>query len=359
MKGKITVIIVLVVTLAASAYLLTLGKSQDDAEVGGVFASELTQRAASMTRIELERGDEHITLTRTADGTWSVATSGGYPALTAQVAGLVNGLASLEMDAAMTSKREKFGELGLAWPAATASIGALVRLFDTPAADDAAAPFAEYVIGQERASPRMQYVRRLSEDQCWRCRGSVTIDTEPQRWMSATLLSLPSSEVHAVEIGGLALSREVYGTQWKATVDDASKEYWTPERLHEAESVFPSWLSRLEFDDVRRPATAVGADAQTKTLVFDSLRAKLVVHCVTEGSAMWARFEVTLHADAPARDAGLNGDVNAKYKYAGDPQIPDWAAWDAEHKDWEFKLPAWKVEQLKAEPHEAIRPPQP
>ncbi len=352
MKGKVTVIAVVVVTLATSAYLLTLGNPRDQTESSGVFATGLAQRVGSITRIELLRGQESITLTRSLDGSWRVATSDGYLALTAQVAGLVNGLATLEKDVAMTAKREKFGELSLAWPSTEPGGGALVRLFDTPDGSSSSAPFAEYVVGQERGSPRSQYMRLLSEDQCWRCRGSVSIDTEPQRWVDATLLSLPASEVHTAQIGGLTLSREAYGKQWTATIAEDAVEAWTPERLREAESVFPSWLSRLEFDDVRKPKLAQSADAVTHTLVFDSLRAKLVVYCVTEQGRMWARFEVTPHEGAPARDAGLNGDVNAKHKYQGDPEIPDWAAWHEAHKDWEFRLPQWKVEQLKAEPRE-------
>ncbi|MSR40858.1 MAG: DUF4340 domain-containing protein [Phycisphaerales bacterium] len=350
MKGKITVLGFVVLLLTASAYVLMLSQTKDATDSVGAFAPELAQRISAISRIEVQRGTDAIILTRDAAGAWKLATSDGYPASTAQVAGLVNGLASLEKDAAMTAKPEKFGELALAWPATEASVGALVRLFDTPDGSASSAPFAEYVIGQERAKPRTQYLRMLSETQCWRCRGSVSVDVEPQRWMDTTLLSLPDGEVHSAEFDGLSLTRDPYGKVWTATASEASKEQWTPERIHEAESMLPSWLSRLEFDDVRLAHTTPLADAPTQTIVFDSLRARVVVHGVTEGDRMWVRFEITPHEGAPKPDAGLNGEVNAKYKYGGDPQVPDWAAWNDAHKAWEFRLPAWKVQQLKFEP---------
>ncbi len=355
MKGKITVVSVVVLLLAAVAWVMTIGGVTTRADSAGVFAIGLAAHADQITRLELDRASEKIVLVRAADGLWRVETSDGYLASTAQVAGLVNGIASLEKDGKMTSKVEKYEELALDWPPAQGSRAALVRVFETVDGSGTGAPFAEYVIGHERANPRIQYVRMLPDVQCWRCRGSVSVEMEPQRWMDVMLLSLPEGEIDSASIDGLSLTRTARSQEFTTVIAPDSAALWSPERVTAATTTLPSWLSRLEFDDVRR-ASSGPMTGEGRTLTFDSLRARIVVHCSTESGRVWARFEVTPHEGAPHPNAGLNGDVNAKHKYAGDPQVPDWTAWSAAHSGWEFKLPEWKIHELKFEPRVPEQP---
>ena len=358
MKGKITVVSLVVLLLAAVAWVMTIGGVTARSDSTGAFAVGLAAHTDQITRIELDRESKKIVLVRAADGLWRVETSGGYLASTAQVAGLVNGIASLEKDGKMTSKVEKYEELALDWPPAQGSRAALVRVFETVDASGTGAPFAEYVIGHERASPRTQYVRKLEDVQCWRCRGSVSVEMEPQRWMDVTLLSLPDGEIDSASIDGLSLTRSARSKEFTTVITPESAALWTPERVTEATRTLPLWLSRLEFDDVR-PASSSPMTGEPRTFTFDSLRARIVVQCSTESDGVWARFEVTPHEGAPHPNEGLNGDVNAKHKYAGDPQVPDWTAWSAAHMGWEFKLPAWKIQELKFEPSVREEPPPP
>ena len=88
MKGKITVVSLVVLLLAAVAWVMTIGGVTARSDSTGAFAVGLAAHTDQITRIELDRESKKFVLVRAADGLWRVETSGGYLASTAQVAGL-------------------------------------------------------------------------------------------------------------------------------------------------------------------------------------------------------------------------------------------------------------------------------
>jgi hypothetical protein len=350
--------------LAASAacvglavFAVTRGTKTAEAESGGPFVVGLREAQASIDRIEVSRGGKDVILVRDG-GNWTVASRDGYPARFEEVKGLISGLESLTTDQRMTARRERHGELALAWPDESGR-GARVRVL---AGDK---PVAEVVLGEERANPRSQFVRRLDEDQCWRVLGSVMVDVEPRSWVDAELLSLPEGEVDAVSVHGLEIKGVVEGVVEGAAEGvagaDGRKTFtateavglvaagdfaWTDMRKAAAVRSLPGWLARLEFEDVRK-ATG-GAIDPAISPAFDMVRGTLKVNAVRDGESVWIWFEATPKAGAPSPE-----EINARRKYPGDPFVPDWAEFAKRHAGWEYKLPGWKLGSLE----EALKTP--
>ena len=351
MKSK-TLVIVLAVAAASvgGAYLaLSKGRSSWEKVVRGEpFLPTITDLAPKLVKIELMRGKDRRELRKIGE-TWTLVTSDGYPVRFEEVKGLVAGLSSLKTDDRMTAKKERYGELALAWTAETpdeSGRGARVRLFTST--DEGAAPEVDVVLGEERANPRAQFVRRFSEDQCWRVLGSVLVDIEPRRWVEAELLSIPDGEVRGVTFNGLTLvgtegadGRVTYAAAEPASPLAAPGTFqWTDARKEVAIRTLPNWLARLELDDVRRQKVATPDPALSAS--FDMVRGTLKVNAVRDGDSVWISFEAAPKEGAPSAD-----EINAKKKYPGDPYIPDWKAFAAKHAGWEYKLPAWKLTSLE------------
>jgi hypothetical protein len=336
-----------------AVFAVTRGTKTAETEPGGPFVGGLREAQASIDRIEVSRGGKDVTLVREG-GNWTVASRDGYPARFEEVKGLISGLESLAIDQRMTARRERHGELALAWPDESGR-GARVRVLagDTPV--------AEVVLGEERANPRSQFVRRLDEDQCWRVLGSVMVDVEPRSWVDAELLSLPEGEVEAVSVHGLEIKGVMQGAAEGVAGADGRKTFtateavdlvaagdfaWTDMRKAAAVRSLPGWLARLEFEDVRKATGGAVDPAISPT--FDMVRGTLKVNAVRDGESVWISFEATPKAGAPSPD-----EINARRKYPGDPFVPDWAEFAKKHAGWEYKLPGWKLGSLE----EALKTP--
>ena len=368
MKSKqLAVIVALAAISVGGAYLALSKGGSKSSEIarGEPFLPQVAEVAPKVVRIELERGGAGETtrreLRKEGDG-WILVTSDGYPVRFEEVKGLVAGLTSLKIDDRMTAKKERHGELGLAWTAETpdsSGRGARVRLYtsnpDSAGAGSAAAPVVDVVLGEERANPRAQFVRRFSEDQCWRVLGSVLVDIDPRRWVEAELLAIPDGEVRGVTFNGLTLvgtegadGRVTYAAAENATplaalATESGTVQWTDARKEVATRTLPNWLSRLELDDVRRAKG--GTPDPTLSATFDMVRGTLKINAVRDASdpsAVWISFEAAPKEGAPSAD-----EINAKKKYPGDPYIPDWKAFAAKHAGWEYKLPGWKLNALE------------
>lgn len=348
MNGKLAGLVVgAVVLVGAAGFMLTQGESTPVAERSG-FLPGLKTDVAKVARVELSRGKDEIVLVRSGDE-WTLASAGGYPAKLDGVRSLMTGLASLEVDEALTAKRERHGELGLAWPDEKGQ-AALVRLLDANAA-----PLYEIVLGEEKFSPKSQYVRRLAEDQTYRCRGGVTIDTSTRGFAETEIVSLADTELESIAYDTLVISRGE-DKAWKAEpgaapIDPvATGAAWPEEQKKAAAQTLPSWVSRLDFDDVRRRdregATWVPDPAFSMTYFAKDVT--LHIEAMKEGDDVWMRVSGTPNAK-PAEAAG--GDASKPAEGAKEPAEgakepekaqTDWAAWSARVAAWEFKLPDWK-----------------
>ena len=336
------VIAVAAASVGGAYFALSRGTRTAEFEPGAVFFAELAARSGSVDRIELERGGKRLELVR--DGNqWRLATSDGYPARFEEIKGLVSGLAGLKGDQKMTARSDRHGELALAWPDDSGR-GARARLLA------GGEPVLDVILGEERANPRAQFIRRGGEDQTWRVLGSVLVDIEPRRWVEAELLAIPDGEVRGVTVNGLHIAAEdgpdgkvSYKVIESSPLVAPTEFDWTPTRRATALRTMPSWLSRLELEDVRKAKGGPEAAAADPAISpeFDMVRGTLKVHAVREGDAVWISFAAKAKDGAPSA-----AEINAKKKYPGDPYVPDWTEFAAKHAGWEYKLPAWKLNSL-------------
>lgn len=266
---------------------------------------EVAALTHSVRFIELLQGDRCVRLERRQGDRWVLSDRGGHPADPAAVRSLLSGLAQLDREEAKTRRPDRHQELNLAWPDPEGR-ARLVRL----QADPETAP-VEVILGQERITPRLTYVRRRDQDQTWRCRGGVNADVDLQRWMRRDLLSLPAQEV------------------LEAT--------WSPARTPADLQALREWPTRLEFDDVR-PVTHGFQPDPARTMVFDLRGALLAVEGRDEGPETWFRLRV---------EPRPGGSPPTKDRAQGDPWIPEWSDFARSTQGWEYRLPSWRRSQLE------------
>jgi hypothetical protein len=304
----------------------------------GLMFPGLVSVGNDIRSIELLQADRRVLLERAADGTWRIASRDGYPADLEQVRSLISGLAQLERDQALTRKKERHQELNLAWPDPEGR-SRLVRL----STGGETRPI-EILLGQERITPRSTYARSLDDDQTWRCRGGVNADVDLQRWMRRDLLSLPVSEILGAEWLGLQVVRRPDAVSEGRNLSPdmfavamAPGSPWSPAQAGAARGALPDWPTRLEFDDVRAARTDF-APAADRTLTFEIKGARLVIEGRGEGAETWFRLRV---------EPRTGGSPPTVKPVPGDPWIPDWSAFAAKVKGWEFRMPSWRVSQLE------------
>jgi len=302
----------------------------------GLMFPELAEMANSVQAIDLLQGDRTVKLERAGDGSWKLASREGYPADIELVRGLIVGLSQLQKDQALTRKPARHGELNLTWPDPEGR-ARLIRLYTASEGKP-----LEVIIGQERLMPRSTYLRRIGDDQAWRCRGGVNGDVDFQRWIRRDLLSLPATEFLSARWLGLtaqprpdAPSTNRRPEQYNVATDGSTP--WTPEQAAAARGVLPEWPARMEFDDVRA-AKPDFAPTPDRTLVFNVKGAQLTMEGRKEDSGTWFRLRVEPRPGAtePTRNP-----------VAGDPWVPDWNAFAAKVNGWEYRLPDWREGQLE------------
>lgn len=310
-------------------------------EAGDAAFPEIVAIANDVDRIELAGLSSSIKLQRVPAGaggepTWIVETSGGYPARFDAVKGLLAGLSGLRIDQPTTAKPERFAEIGLNWPDPE-SKARYVKLTTNDGQSH------EVLLGNERANPRSQYVRRLAENQSWRVRGSVTADLEPKSWFDAELITLPNDETIGATIDGLTIRKGPGETDWSHVLAEGATG-WDDASIASAKGTLPAFLTRLEFEDVR-PLEAVDGkvrwDGVEREVEFDTIRGAVKIGLRSGPEGTWMRLDTHAKPDAPSA-----AEINAKRKYPGDPFVPDWDAFRTKVATWEFLMPEWKVNAL-------------
>ena len=337
--GLIVVIALLSVVVATIA--VQRRSSVPAVGASGPFIPGLAQLVKGARVVEILGGNTSVKLRLDGD-TWVVATSGDYPAQASQLRGLLNELAALELDEALTSRPERLGELELAWPDASNQ----ARLLRILGEDDQ--PIVEVVLGKERGAPRGQYVRRLAESQAWRVRGAVSVQADGGGFLDRTLLTLPDGEVTEIEYDGLRLKHQSGSAEspapaglaaWEPSTEGAVA--WSDAQVAEAKAVLPGTLSRLEFEQVRKAQPLPEGCDSLRTITFTTPGAIVRLNLHDEGEEVWMTIQTQ-----PLAAEGAAQPAEAAHE-PGEPSVPDWGKLAARVADWEFQLSQWKAAQLK------------
>lgn len=337
----IRIAVAAVALVGAAWFLASKRGATPERERGQPMLPGLEARAEEVGAVEVLRGSATVRLERQPDGTWAIATNDSYPARGELVRAMLVSLAGLTVDDRMTAKKDRHGELGLAWPDAAGKARVVRFLSSKPDAE----PVAEIVIGEERFSPDAVFARLPSQDQTWRTLGRVQVPADALAWMDRSMVSLPIGETTAVTFDGLTVTAPPQAEPaaagprpaWVPTVTEAAKASWSDGQLDQAKTALPSFLERLEFDGVRR-ARGEGAKDPRWSATFEAKSATVTIAGREEPDGVWFTLSALPRPGFTPPEPP---------KYPGDPHVPDWARLDARCAGWEFKLPSWKADSLR------------
>ncbi|MBL0927838.1 MAG: DUF4340 domain-containing protein [Phycisphaerales bacterium] len=162
------------------------------ARQGEPFLQGLAARTADVVTVRFQRQDAKFSA-RLADGRWVIPEKGNFPALDTSVRAVVVGMATLSEAEPLTSRPERYDELGVGdptGPQANPRSGTLITLLDK--ADQ---PIAALIVGNLRpagasAGGEGVYVRRPGESQSFAVRGSLNPPKEPVALADASFVNI-------------------------------------------------------------------------------------------------------------------------------------------------------------------------
>jgi hypothetical protein len=330
--------------------------------VGGERLMPMLENAiGQVAEVTIRQGDTTLVLERKG-GSWELKSSGGYPADVAKVRTLLVALGQAEMLEPKTNRADKYALLELEDPTGKEAKSRLVTLTDAKGNI-----LAEAVLGKKRAEgfgPAKSvgtYVRRPGNPQTWLTGNELDAPLGVKDWARLAVLALDATKVNRVslEIAGeqplkierAPAAKEAKDKDAKADGKDSAKETAKDTKVEPGKLAFVDFpgegktlkdayaaealtraVSSIDLEDVRKlaaPAKDAGQkDGQKGGTVVRIERADGLVATLRlrkDGDAHW----LTIQATGGEGDAKKAADVI-----------------DAKTKDWEFKLPASKVELI-------------
>jgi len=401
--------------LVASALLATalwLGERRQptsDALLGGPVVPGLLDRLDTLEEVRVSAaGPETLVTLRREDDTWRVVERDGWPADVGQLRAWLLGLGQARQLEAKTALEKNYAQLGVAGLEHADSRGVRVDL-------SASGWSAALIIGHNNPNGRGSFVRHPDEAQSWLADSDLAIERDPARWLARSLVSIPESELVAVE-----LARPDGGQRLERVDGEESESSWRlaplPDGRQADETALygvAGFLDGLRLEDVRRaPAPEDEPELVATFLRQDGLRVEVRLWPdtgeVAETVAMpWAQLRVDVDAEvseafhaselarderalaaakapAPGEDAGTASPgqdeqaaaaADAGSEAAGDDQAEAVAPTgprdlasrlaatgeeaeqlQARVEGWLFKLPAFKLANLRRPAEDLLQP---
>ena len=158
LKG-LGILFVLAAIAAGLAYMVLTGdaKASSSAEEDQALFPDLLERINDIQRIEIASNSDGVVVERADDGTWTLASKGGYPAKDTPAKELLMALARTEVERGMTSNPERYAKLGVQDADAADSTSRRVTVSDA-----GGAVLADVVVSSTMGSSG-SYVRRADE----------------------------------------------------------------------------------------------------------------------------------------------------------------------------------------------------
>ncbi|GAB4350692.1 MAG: hypothetical protein Kow0073_05260 [Immundisolibacter sp.] len=259
----------------------------------------LPEQAASVRRIEIVSASGRVTL-HGRDAAWRVAEKHDFPASTAKVRALLEGLAGLVLIEPRTADPTRHAALDLNLPDAPDGRGVLVRVLG-----ENGAALAQVLLGKPRAAagqgPRQLYLRLPDDDQTWLAEGGVDVQRTPQLWLREDVMDLPQARVRRVRVehpkqAPLLIARAAPG-------EDFALQAVPDDRRPRASGVGAAayGLQHLPLQNVFKPDEVAGDWADAVQATFDTFDGLSVTASVLQIRAVpHVRLAATVAADATA-----------------------------------------------------------
>jgi hypothetical protein len=316
-----------------------------------------------VAEVTIRQGDTSVVLQRSG-GSWSLKSRDGYPADVAKVRTLLVALSQAELVEPKTTKTEKYAALELEDPVGKDAKSRLVTL-----TDGKGNTIAEAVLGKKRGDgfgkAGGSYVRRPGNPQTWLASVELDAPLGIKDWAKTAVLALDASKVNRVtlEVPGEqplkierapAASKEAKDKDAKDAKADAKDAKADPKEATKDTAketakdakVEPGKLAFVGFPpEGKKLKDAYAADALTRAVSsidmedvrkLGELPAEgLTVVKIERADGLAATYRLRKDGDAHWLSIAVTGEGDAK-------KAADEIA--AKTKDWEFKLPASKVD---------------
>jgi hypothetical protein len=296
-------------------------------ESGEALVAGLPDRAKTIAEIEVDQGDQKITLERQGKD-WVLAEHDSYAADPKKVDALLAGLSKAQLVEAKTRMKDKYPLLGVEDPDTKDAKSVLVRLLD-----DKGKEVTSVIIGNKRQDTlgiggSGTYVRKPGNAQAWLANADIEAGVKLTDWVDPQLFETPSPEVEhlTVDIPGeqpLEIIRDKGGPgHTLSEIPDGMKLKYTNivDEIVRAASTFT-------FNDVRK-FQAPPDDAKISTVVM------------TTKGGVHATFHIREDSDN-ADDAWVTVEATGD---GGAKKIAD--ALNERAKGWEFRVPESRIKEI-------------
>lgn len=291
---------------------------------------QVLAKGNDITAVSIRDGNGTLTLERR--GNHFVAADSGYPVKTDTIRDLVSSSATLAFEESRTDDPQRYGDLGLADPAAKDAKDAGREI----AFRTAAGELGDFVVGKPDATTGGLgggvFVRIKNEPQTFLARGSVRVPTSRSEWFVPFDLDVKRNEVTKVVVTGggrddvTATAAPGKPLQLESVPETRKQEDFKVSRL-------ASIVDGFTFQDVRKSTEGAGDSRHMIVYRGDDLR--LTFTSIGSPGDGWVRIAVKATGDSAADTAKL---IESKVD------------------GWDFKLPTnlmevfgWTVTDLTSE----------
>jgi Domain of unknown function (DUF4340) len=291
---------------------------------GKQLLANFTRDAGNAHEIEIAQGEKKLVLERAGEQ-WRLKDRDGYPANAERVRALLLALQRSELIEPRTAAKDKLKLLELEDPTGKDAKSRSLRVLDAKAR-----PLAEIVLGKARhdafgSGKGGAYVRRPAETQAWLATGEFRAPVEVREWVQTTIFEFDSAKIVRVTVehageDPLVVEKGDEKQKFKlARIPDGLK-------LKEGANVdqIATGFASIDLEDMRKLDKAPPLDKPVVVKLEGEGGASAIFRIRRDGDAAWLSFEAAGEGDAkPAAD-----EINARAK------------------GWEFKIPAWKADQI-------------
>lgn len=201
--GKANQKVILALTVVIVAVTLLLYQNQEKSG-GEKFTPVKLFKDLDISKIgqlEIKTKDEPISITKTGDDAWGLASRGGYPVDAEKFRKLVFAIKGLEAADRMTEATDKYDRLGVGEKPESGQ----VRLLDS-----AGKELAGLIVGKERegkpsqeggfAGPSGQYVRVAGNPAVYKIKESIQVESQPTQWLQREIVKVEENNLQEIRV---------------------------------------------------------------------------------------------------------------------------------------------------------------
>ena len=296
---------------------------------GAKLLPSLQRDMPRIATITLKQGTQAVTLERKGEA-WSLKDRGGYLVQGDRVRALLLKLADAEIVDRKTRNPERFGVLELEDLTAKDAKSRLLSI-----ADDKGKAMHEILVGkrsveQFAAGKGGTYIRRPAEKETWLVSTEIDVNPAVNQWVDTTMFEAEIAKVKQVVVNlageaPLVIDREAgkpaNKDSYKLAGMPAGKKLKSDYTLEDLVNAF----ARVELEDVRTPVAAAKDAAAPSTAVYETeTGARITLRVRSEGDQRWAVVEAAGEGDGKTVADKITAATTG----------------------WEYRLPAWKYEQI-------------